>query len=71
MKNLLGCLIAATISLLLGSAGCLAAEVDYGLKVGEKAPDFKLKDQKGEEVSLTALLKKSEVAVVFHRSADW
>ena len=42
-----------------------------GLKVGVKAPDFKLKDQAGKERSLTDFLKKGNVALVFYRSASW
>ncbi len=41
------------------------------LWVGDKAPDFKLADQNGQEVSLKDLLKHGPVAVVFYRSADW
>jgi cytochrome oxidase Cu insertion factor (SCO1/SenC/PrrC family) len=42
-----------------------------GVKVGDRAPSFKLKDQKGKEQSLDSLLKKGTVALVFYRSADW
>jgi cytochrome oxidase Cu insertion factor (SCO1/SenC/PrrC family) len=42
-----------------------------GLKVGEKAPRFTLKDQEGKERSLDEFLKKGKVALVFYRSADW
>jgi cytochrome oxidase Cu insertion factor (SCO1/SenC/PrrC family) len=42
-----------------------------GLKVGERAPTFTLKDQEGKERSLDELLKKGKVALVFYRSADW
>lgn len=42
-----------------------------GLKVGARAPAFKLKDQKGKDVALSDLLKKGTVALVFYRSADW
>lgn len=42
-----------------------------GVAVGQKAPAFTLKDQNDHEVSLTALLKKGPVALVFFRSADW
>ncbi len=42
-----------------------------GLKVGEKAPKFTLKDQEGKDRSLDDLLKKGKVALVFYRSADW
>ena len=42
-----------------------------GLKVGDKAPTFTLKDQEGRDRSLDDLLKKGKVALVFYRSADW
>lgn len=44
---------------------------EVGIKVGEKAPEFKLKDQDGKEVALKDLLKEDKVALVFYRSADW
>ena len=42
-----------------------------GVAVGQKAPDFTLKDQNNRDVSLAALLKKGPVALVFFRSAEW
>jgi cytochrome oxidase Cu insertion factor (SCO1/SenC/PrrC family) len=48
-----------------------APEEQTGLKVGEKAPRFTLKDQEGKERSLDELLKKGKIALVFYRSADW
>ena len=42
-----------------------------GRKVGEKAPEFKLKDQAGTEHTLAGLLKDGPVALVFYRSASW
>ena len=48
-----------------------AADAQTGIKVGEKAPAFRLKDQQGEERSLDDLLKQGKVALVFYRSADW
>ena len=48
-----------------------APEEQTGLKVGEKAPKFTLKDQEGKERSLDEFLKKGKVALVFYRSADW
>lgn len=42
-----------------------------GLKVGEKAPEFELKDQLGKPIKLSKLLQTGPVAIVFHRSADW
>lgn len=42
-----------------------------GLAVGAKAPDFELDDQEGKKRSLKDLLKSSQVALVYYRSADW
>lgn len=41
------------------------------ISAGDTAPDFKLKDQNGNEQSLADMLKKDKVALVFYRSADW
>jgi len=46
-------------------------EEKTGLKVGEKAPEFKLKDQSGKERELKEMLKDGPVALVFFRSASW
>jgi cytochrome oxidase Cu insertion factor (SCO1/SenC/PrrC family) len=48
-----------------------APEAETGLKVGDKAPSFTLKDQEGNERSLEEFLKKGKVALVFYCSADW
>jgi cytochrome oxidase Cu insertion factor (SCO1/SenC/PrrC family) len=48
-----------------------APEEKTALKVGEKAPEFTLKDQTGNERSLRDLLKGGAVALVFYRSASW
>lgn len=43
-----------------------------GIAVGETAPDFTLKDQNGDEQSLSDLLNGDKtVALVFYRSANW
>lgn len=55
----------------LGATPLAVAENTVGLAVGQKAPAFILKDQKGKDVGLETLLKKGPVALVFHRSADW
>ncbi len=63
------------LGLIFAAGGAFAAdpapEEKTGIKVGEKAPDFTLKDQSGKEQSLKDLLKKTNVAIVFYRSADW
>jgi len=67
--------LAIAFGLVLGagvvSAADPAPEVKTGIKVGEKAPEFKLKDQAGEERTLSVLLKDGPVALVFYRSASW
>jgi cytochrome oxidase Cu insertion factor (SCO1/SenC/PrrC family) len=67
---------AIAIGVLVGGAGVVRAadpapDEKTGIKVGEKAPGFKLKDQAGEERELSALLKDGPVALVFYRSAGW
>jgi cytochrome oxidase Cu insertion factor (SCO1/SenC/PrrC family) len=47
------------------------AEAQPGVKVGEKAPRFTLKDQEGKDRSLDEFLAGGKVALVFYRSADW
>jgi peroxiredoxin len=45
----------------------LAQEAPEGLFIGSKAPDFKAKDQNGQEIRLKDLLKKGKVVLVFYR----
>jgi cytochrome oxidase Cu insertion factor (SCO1/SenC/PrrC family) len=52
-------------------AAAPASPEKTGLAVGQKAPDFTLKDQNDRDVSLASLVQKGPVAVVFFRSADW
>ena len=66
--------LAALVAPLLGAQqekGKPAPEAMTGMKVGEKAPSFTLKDQDGKDRSLDELLKEGKVALVFTRSADW
>ena len=42
-----------------------------GIKVGEKAPDFTLKNFDGTEHALSDLVKEAPVALIFFRSANW
>ena len=57
--------------LMLNVSRVQAADDHPGVKIGEKAPDFTLKDQSGKEQTLSKLTSEKPVAVVFHRSADW
>jgi cytochrome oxidase Cu insertion factor (SCO1/SenC/PrrC family) len=54
-----------------GLAADKAPEEKTGLKVGDKAPAFTLKDQAGKERSLDEFQKQGNVALVFYRSASW
>ena len=57
---------------LASSFGQPAASTDApGLKVGDRAPAFKLKDQNGKEHALADAMKQGTMALVFYRSADW
>ena len=42
-----------------------------GLKVGEPAAAFTLKNSSGSDVSLISLTQQGPVALVFYRSAEW
>lgn len=46
------------------------AEAPVGLNVGDLAPDFKVKNQKNEEISLNELLDKGNVVITFYRG-NW
>ena len=61
----------AALNVQAKAQGKPAPEELTGLKVGAKAPGFRLKDQQGQERSLDEFLKKGKVALVFYRSADW
>jgi cytochrome oxidase Cu insertion factor (SCO1/SenC/PrrC family) len=66
--------VAAIVSLSAGQpaqAQKKAAEEQTGIKVGAKAPAFKLSDQAGKQRSLDELTEDGTVALVFFRSASW
>ncbi|MES1197908.1 MAG: peroxiredoxin family protein [Chitinophagaceae bacterium] len=59
-------LLLSVCSLLLA----VAQSAPEGLFIGSKAPDFKSKDQEGQEIRLKDLLKKGKVILVFYRG-NW
>lgn len=63
--------LAVVLGVALGASAADPPPEKTGIKVGEKAPAFKLKDQTGTERELAALLKDGPVALVFYRSASW
>ena len=47
-------------------------EMTGKIKVGDKAPDFTLKDQNGVEHTLSKMIPENgKAALVYYRSADW
>ena len=71
LRRFMVCL-AAMLPLVPASAADKEPRLDKtGLKVGEGAPGFTLKDQAGKERSLDEFLKTGKVAIVFYRSAAW
>ncbi|MBK8952947.1 MAG: AhpC/TSA family protein [Chitinophagaceae bacterium] len=63
MKRNLGILL----FMLLFSVFAFSQEAPEGLFIASKAPDFKAKDQNGDEIRLKDLLKKGKVIIVFYR----
>ena len=71
-KGLARSLVACSLLLACAMiAGAPASPEKTGVAIGQKAPSFTLNDQSGRPVSLSALVKKGRVALVFFRSADW
>ena len=71
MKNVFAaflCLIISSVSAQeLSQFGIEAGTESRGLKLGEIAPDFELKNAQGENFSLYQALETGDVAVVFYR----
>lgn len=59
------------ISLGIAAALLLAAAIDSGPAVGERVPDFQLRDQNGTERTLASIMGPKGALLVFFRSADW
>jgi peroxiredoxin len=59
--------VVSFFSFLLIVVVAAAQEAPEGLFLSSKAPDFRAKDQNGEEVRLKDLLKKGKVVLVFYR----
>ena len=53
------------------AAALLWADVASGPAVGQRVPDFHLRDQNGAEKSLQSILGPQGALLVFFRSADW
>ena len=58
-----------TILLIFSVLSVFAQDKPVALKVGDKAPDFMVKDHAGKMVSLKELTQKGKVVVMFYRGA--
>ena len=58
------------ISLLLSGYFLFAQDAPEGLFLNSKAPDFKAKDQHGNDIRLKDLIKKGKVVLIFYRG-EW
>ena len=59
--------ISALVFALFISYYATSQEAPEGLFLNSKAPDFKAKDQNGNEIRLKDLLKKGKVVIIFYR----
>ena len=66
-----GLLVACLVMALPAAGQETVRPGEHGLKVGEKAPAFRLQSAEGKEYTLTNLLARGTVALVFYRSAGW
>ena len=71
MRKLQLALVAVALVLVATANAAEPPPEKTGLKIGEKAPAFKLKDQNGKERELAEFVKQGKVALVFYRSASW
>ena len=72
-RVLLPSLLTALLTLTLHAQGTRTPiEVSkLGPQVGERVPDFALRDQTGKEQTLRSIMGPRGVMLVFIRSADW
>jgi hypothetical protein len=72
MRHTLIVAVAGLLCLVSVSAQEPALQEKTGLKVGQKAPAFKLRDQTDKQQTFDDLAKNADyVALVFYRSANW
>jgi len=73
MKKFIISIIAATSASILvaQSPGQKIDLSKLGPQVGERIPDFSLKDQNGKPWTLQSIMGPQGAMLVFYRSADW
>jgi len=65
-KPIIGVLIALSLAALSAYAADQPATPDPKIKVGDTAPDFKLRDQNGKDVTLSDFRGKKNVVLAFY-----
>jgi hypothetical protein len=73
MKRFVISIIAATSASILAaqSPGQKIDVSKLGPQVGERVPDFSLRDQNGKPRNLQSIMGSKGAMLVFYRSADW
>ena len=73
MKKFIVSIIAATSASILvaQSPGQKIDLSKLGPQVGERIPDFRLRDQNGKPWNLQSIMGPKGAMLVFYRSADW
>ena len=56
---------------LLGAGLTVAAQDMPGVRAGKLAPPFRARDQFGKEQTLSSLMGRNGLVLLFFRSADW
>ena len=69
--KLLWTMPALLAGLLMGQARTPIDVAKLGPQVGERVPDFSLKDQTGKTWTLQSIMGPKGAMLVFLRSADW
>ncbi len=57
--------------LLLNITSNVVAQQMPGIAVGESAPPYQARDQRGKQQTLSSLMGPKGVVLLFFRSADW
>jgi hypothetical protein len=63
--------VIGVVGLIAALSPLLFAAVPTGPSVGERVPDFRLRDQNGNEKTLRSIMGPKGALLVFYRSADW
>lgn len=72
IETVLGTMRLLLVGVIFLGIGLSAATQDMpGVAVGKSAPTFKARDQFGKEQTISSLMGRNGLMLVFFRSADW